>query len=82
MCGCETWSLALSEKHRLSVFGNQVLGGIFGHNRSKGWRNSHSEELPRSALFVSHYSRDRNKKNEMGEACGTYWRDEVHTLIW
>jgi hypothetical protein len=28
--GCETWSLALREKHRLRVFANRVLRKIFG----------------------------------------------------
>jgi hypothetical protein len=27
--GCETWSVTLGEKHRLRVFVNRVLGGIF-----------------------------------------------------
>jgi hypothetical protein len=28
--GCETWSLTLREEHRLRVFENRVLRGIFG----------------------------------------------------
>jgi hypothetical protein len=28
--GCETWSLTLKEKHGLRVFGNRVLGKIYG----------------------------------------------------
>jgi hypothetical protein len=28
--GCETWSLTLREEHRLRVFGNRVLRGMFG----------------------------------------------------
>ena len=28
--GCETWSLTLSEKRRLSVFENRILRRIFG----------------------------------------------------
>jgi hypothetical protein len=28
--GCETWSLTLSEEHRLKVFENRVLRRIFG----------------------------------------------------
>jgi len=31
--GCETWSLALGEEHRLSVFENRVLRKIFGPKR-------------------------------------------------
>ena len=31
--GCETWSLTLSEEHRLRVFENRVLRRIFGPKR-------------------------------------------------
>jgi hypothetical protein len=31
--GCETWSLTLREEHRLRVFENRVLRGIFGPKR-------------------------------------------------
>jgi hypothetical protein len=31
--GCKTWSLTLREEHRLRVFENRVLRGIFGPNR-------------------------------------------------
>jgi hypothetical protein len=30
LCGCETWSLTLREKHMLRVFENKVLRRIFG----------------------------------------------------
>jgi hypothetical protein len=30
LCGCETWSLTLREKHRLKVSENKVLRRIFG----------------------------------------------------
>jgi hypothetical protein len=30
MCGCETWSLMSRGEHRLKVFENRVLRGIFG----------------------------------------------------
>jgi hypothetical protein len=46
--GCETWSLTLREKHRLRVFGNRVLRGIFGPKRDEvtgEWRMLHSGEL-------------------------------------
>ena len=33
--GCETWSLALREEHRLSVFENKVLRKIFGAKRDE-----------------------------------------------
>jgi hypothetical protein len=33
--GCETWSLTLSEEHRLRVFENRVLRRIFGPERDE-----------------------------------------------
>jgi hypothetical protein len=39
--GCETWSLALREEHRLRVLENRVLRRIFGPKRDamvEGWR--------------------------------------------
>jgi hypothetical protein len=35
MYGCETWSLALREQHRLRVFENRVLRGIFGPTKDE-----------------------------------------------
>jgi hypothetical protein len=46
--GCETWSLTLSEEHRLRVFENRVLRRIFGPKRDEmigEWRRLHNEEL-------------------------------------
>jgi hypothetical protein len=46
--GCETWSLALREEHRLKVFQNRVLKRIFGLKRDKmlgGWIKLHNERL-------------------------------------
>jgi hypothetical protein len=48
MYGCESWPLTLREEHRLRVFENRVLRGIFGPKRDEvigGWRKSHNEEL-------------------------------------
>jgi hypothetical protein len=45
--GCETWSLALREEHRLRrVFENRALR-IFGPKREEGgsWRKLHNDEL-------------------------------------
>jgi len=33
--GCETWSLTLREKRRLTVFENRVLRRIFGPKRDE-----------------------------------------------
>ena len=45
---CGTWSLTLSEEHRLRVFENRMLRRIFGHRReevTEEWRKLHTEEL-------------------------------------
>jgi hypothetical protein len=45
--GCETWSLAWGEEHRLRVFENTVLRKIFGPKREEdgSWRKLHNDEL-------------------------------------
>ena len=46
--GCETWSLTLSEEHRLRVFENMVLRRIFGPKKdevTREWRKLPNEEL-------------------------------------
>jgi hypothetical protein len=46
--GCETWSLSLRELHRLRVFENRVLRGIFGPKGGEvtgEWTKLHSGEL-------------------------------------
>jgi hypothetical protein len=46
--GCETWSLTLREEHRLRMFENRLLRGIFGPKRdgvTGEWRRLHNEEL-------------------------------------
>jgi hypothetical protein len=46
--GSETWSLTLREEHRLRMFENRVLRGIFGPKRDEvtgEWRKLHSGEL-------------------------------------
>jgi hypothetical protein len=48
LCGSETWSLTLKERHNLKVFQNRVLRRIFGAKRDEvtgGWRKLHKEEL-------------------------------------
>jgi hypothetical protein len=52
--GCETWSPALREEHRLRVFKNKVLRRIFGPGRDEvtgEWRRLHNKEL--HALYSS-----------------------------
>jgi hypothetical protein len=46
--GCETWSFALRQRHRLSVFENRVMRRLFGSRRDEvagEWRTLHNGEL-------------------------------------
>jgi hypothetical protein len=46
--GCETWSPTLREVHRLKVFENRVLRGLFGLRRVEltgEWRKMHNKEV-------------------------------------
>jgi hypothetical protein len=46
--GCETWSLTVSEEHKLRVFENRMLRRIFRPKRdgvTGGWRKLQNEEL-------------------------------------
>ena len=48
LLGCETWSVTLSEEHRLKVFENKVLRRRFGPRRDQvtmEWRKLHNEEF-------------------------------------
>jgi hypothetical protein len=54
LCGCETWSLTLRDEHRLRVFENRVLRGLFGPKRDEetgDWRKLHNEELTTCTLL-------------------------------
>ena len=58
--GSETWSLALREECRLSVFENRVLMRIFGRKRDKltgEWRRLQNEVLnPLAPEFFLNFS--------------------------
>jgi hypothetical protein len=45
--GCETWSLTLSEEHRLRFFENRVLRRIYVPKREEdgSWKKLHNDEL-------------------------------------
>ena len=48
LCGCETWSATLRERHRLKVFGYRVPREMFKPKRDEiigEWRKLHSVEL-------------------------------------
>jgi hypothetical protein len=80
--GCETWSLTLSEEHRLRVFENRVLRRMFGPKRDEvagGWRKLHNEELHGLysspsiiRVFKSRRMRWAEHVARMGEVRGAY----------
>jgi hypothetical protein len=67
--GCETWSLTLSEEHRLRVFENGVLRRIFVPKRDEvtgEWGKLHREEL--HILYSSPYIIRQIKSRRMNWA--------------
>ena len=83
--GCETWSLTLREEHRLRVFENRVLRGVFGAKRdgvTGEWIRLHNEEL--NDLYCSpnivRVIKSRRMRwaghvagKEEGEMCTRFW---------
>jgi hypothetical protein len=39
VCGCETWSVALREEHRLKVSGNRVLSSVLALDQEEDGEN-------------------------------------------
>jgi hypothetical protein len=62
--GCETWSLSLTDDHRLRVLENGVLRRMFGPKTEAvigGWRDLYNEELLNlcsllDIVILSHWS--------------------------
>jgi hypothetical protein len=75
--GCEIWSVTLREEHRLRVFENRVLRGIFGPERAevRERRKLHDGELQDLCSYQILLGRS-NQGNEVGGACGTHGRGE------
>jgi hypothetical protein len=76
--GSGTWSLTLTEEHRLRIFDNSVLRRIFGSNREEvtgELRRLHNEEhynlYSTKSIMIYHIT-----TNEMGRACGAYVGDD------
>jgi hypothetical protein len=85
--GCETWSLTLREEHRLRMFENRVLRGVFGRKGDEvtgEWRKLHSGELhnlnsPSNIIRQMKSSRKRwawhvaRMGGGGGETCTRFW---------
>jgi hypothetical protein len=77
--GCETWSLTLREEHRLRVFENRVLRGMFGPKRDEvtgEWRKLHNGELHNLYSSPDIIRQIKLKENEVGRTCSTHGRGE------
>jgi hypothetical protein len=70
--------VTLREEHQLRVFGKRVLRKIFGPNRDEvtgEWWRLHNVQL-QDCLG------NETKKNEIVEACGTYWDKRGSYRFW
>jgi hypothetical protein len=54
MYGCESWSLALREEHRLRVFEDRVLRIIFGTKRDEVFTRATRRSIPEDDILHSH----------------------------
>jgi len=48
LCGCETWSLILTEEYKLKILEKRLLWGVFYRNReemTEDWRKLHNEDF-------------------------------------
>jgi hypothetical protein len=52
--GCETWSVTLREEHRLRMFENRVLRGIFGPKRDEV-KGSGDDYITRNLMICTHH---------------------------
>jgi hypothetical protein len=76
--GRETWSLTLTEEHRLRVFENRVLRRIFGPKRDEvtgEWRKLHKEDLRDLYSSTSISRMIKSRRMRWGEY-STNWREE------
>jgi hypothetical protein len=84
MYGCETWSLTLREKRRLTVFENRVLRRIFGPKRDevrREWRKLRNEELNDLYSSLSRAIKSRRMRWAGHVACMGERRDIYRVLV-
>jgi hypothetical protein len=86
LCGCETWSPTLREKHRLRVFENRVLRRIFLPKTDEvtgRWRKLHNGELYNfcSSPDIIRQIISRRMRWVGHVACMGGWRNVVRVLV-
>jgi hypothetical protein len=75
--GFEIWSLTLRGEHRLRVYENRMVRGIFrseGYEIVGGWTKLHIEEL-HNCTSSETLSNDQVKQDEICRVCSTYGRE-------
>ena len=83
--GCETWSIALREEHKLRVFENRELRRIIGLKREEvtgEWRRWRSEDL--NDLYSPNITRAIKPRRKGGRVMlHLRWKREVHReFLW
>jgi hypothetical protein len=79
--GCKIWSLTLREEHRLRVFENRVLRGIFGPKSDEV--TGYGKKLPNKEFHGWYRSPNIIPEDEIFGACGTIrGRKEMYTEFW
>jgi hypothetical protein len=76
--GCETWSLALREEHRLRMYENRVLKRVSGPHSK--WQEAGKDCIMKiSVTFISLsiVKSDQIKENEMDGSCSTREGDKI-----
>jgi hypothetical protein len=84
--GCETWSVTLREEHRLRVFENRVLRGVFGPKRDAvtgQWSKLHSGELHNlySSPDIIRQIESKRMRWAGHVACMGEWRNLCRVLV-
>jgi hypothetical protein len=82
LCGCEKWSLASREQHRLNVFEKRVLRRIFGAKRHEvigDWRNLHNDKFHNLHVSLNTIRMIKSKKKGMTGHVGRIEGNRIQT---
>ena len=85
LCGCETWSLTMSEESRLRMFENRVLRRILGPKRDEvtgEWRKLHNEKLNDLYCSPNIFWVIKSRRIRLAGHVACMGRGEVYTGFW